>query len=139
MPSREPKFDQHPGWTDGPAHMVAVGAVHPSEPPVGGQVRGQNFQGYNESVLVYPALQAKGMIELLQMSKVAECALMLRDNLMGRPNKLSRRSGPLEKRNVTWVLCRQDGWFFRPIAAEVGGESVPTETLAAVWDSVEEK
>lgn len=136
MPKREPKFTSHGQWHHGKTHMVAVGASHPKE-PISGTVTGQNTMGYDEPVLVFPDI-FPDTLKLLKMSQVAECALRLRDNLLDRPNRLSRIGGPLEAQEVTWVLCRQEGWFFHPVAAEIGGEPVPQGILEQIWDSVKE-
>lgn len=139
MPKREPNFPDHPNfWASNPP-MVAVGAVHPGESGyLNGTTKGQNHDGYDEPVLVYPGLNDPKLVDVLQMSKVADCALRVRDNLLARPNRLNRNGGPLQSRNTTWVLCQQDGFFFRPVAAEVGGEPVPQELLMSIWENVRE-
>lgn len=136
MPKREPKFSGYPDDLSlSKERVIAVGAVHPSE-PVQGSVTGQNQFGYDEAVLVTPGGLTPDEVEILKFSSVADCALKLRDNLLNRPNRLSRAGGPLEAKETTWVLCKRDGWFFRPIAAQVGDEQVDAGLLSQIWENI---
>ena len=124
---------QYPDLDD----YIAVGAAHPDE-PAQGTVMGVTHLGYSEPVLVFPGNLSPKEIKTLELSEVATCAVRLRDNLLGRPNRLSRAGGPLQAKEVTWVLCKKDGFFYRPVAAEIGGEPVSQDLLMEIWEHVEQ-